>query len=151
MQVSYTTKDYTRLLELVHMGLWVAGARPEDPNTMPERYAGVAQKIYSQAVEYGCSRLVEEDSEGLKFSSSSLENGPSHKLLDSFIDDSFWSELVARLAERDLKCEVHPTLLAEDGLSEAQEQRLEQLEATYWAEVEHNGIDRLYLLKGGQG
>ena len=45
MKVSFTTKEYTRLLELAHLGLWVAGARPDDPATMPERYAEVSQKV----------------------------------------------------------------------------------------------------------
>src|SRR4051812_9557537 len=29
MKVSFTAKEYTRLLELAHVGLWVAGARPD--------------------------------------------------------------------------------------------------------------------------
>jgi len=44
MKVSFTPKEYARLLELAHLGLWVAGARPDDPATMPERYAAISQK-----------------------------------------------------------------------------------------------------------
>ena len=53
MKVSFTQKEYTRLLELVHMGLWMAGSRPDDPATMPERYADLAQKTLVLAEPLG--------------------------------------------------------------------------------------------------
>ena len=54
MKVSFNPKEYARLLELVHLGLWVAGSRPEDPATMPARYAEIAQKTFGLAETFGC-------------------------------------------------------------------------------------------------
>ena len=55
MKVSFTTKEYARLLELAHLGLWMGGARPDDPATMPERYAELTQKIFGLAETFGCA------------------------------------------------------------------------------------------------
>lgn len=95
MKVSFTPKEYARLLELVHMGLWMAGARPEDPATMPERYGDIAQKAFALAEPLGCADLVEVDVNGQYFPTEKLTDGPVHERIDQFVEDAFWSELVA--------------------------------------------------------
>ncbi|MCX6951803.1 MAG: hypothetical protein NTV51_06510 [Verrucomicrobia bacterium] len=152
MKVSFTTKEYTRLLELAHLGLWVTGARPDDPATMPERYADVSQKIFGLAEVFGCADLVEADVNGELFPNEKLTEGPVHEKLDAFVEDAFWGELVGRLAERDLRTEQGPdaTKIGEE-LSEEEIQRLEALEDSYWREFEANGVDHLVVLKGGKG
>lgn len=150
MKVSFTAKEYTRLLELAHLGLWVAGSRPEDPATMPERYADVAQKVFGLAEPFGCSDLVECDVNGQFFPNEKLTDGVVHDKLEQFVDDAFWSELVGRLAERDLRQELGATKLSET-LSEEEEQRLAMIEDSYWREFETNGVDHLVVLRGGKG
>lgn len=150
MKVSFTQKEYTRLLELAHLGLWVAGARPDDPATMPERYAGLAQKLFALAETFGCADLVEVDVNGQYFLNEKLTHGPVGEKLDRFVEDAFWSELVSRLAERDLQAELGPTKLTGE-LSEEEEDRLALLEDNYWREFETKGVDHLVLLRGGKG
>ncbi len=150
MKVSFTTKEYTRLLELAHLGLWVAGARPEDPATMPERYADVAQKIFGLAEIFGCADLVEADVNGQFFPNEKLTDGPAGEKIDRFVEDAFWSELVNRLAERDLRSELGATKLTEE-LTDDEEERLEALEDNYWREFETKGVDHLMVLRGGKG
>lgn len=151
MKVTFTTKEYTRLLELVHLGLYVAGARPDDPNSLPARYAEISQKVFNLADQHGCAELVDTDAEGLLFASAALENGPAHEKLDGFIDDTFWSELASRLAERDLRIEARTSGTVPAEFSDEEEERIEKMESAYWTEFEANGVDRLFLLKGGQG
>jgi hypothetical protein len=150
MKVSFTQKEYTRLLELAHLGLWVAGARPEDPATMPERYADVAQKIFGLAEVFGCADLVESDVNGQLFPNEKLTDGPSGEKLDRFIEDAFWSELVNRLAERDLRSELGATKLS-DELTDEEQERLGAIEDNYWREFETKGVDHLVVLRGGKG
>lgn len=152
MKVSFTTKEYTRLLELAHLGLWVAGARPDDPATMPERYAEVAQKMFGLAEMFGCADFVEADVNGELFPNEKLTDGPVHEKLDAFVEDTFWGELVGRLAERDLRTEQGKdvTKLGEE-LSEEEQDRIEVLEDAYWREFEASGVDHLVVLKGGKG
>ncbi|MGH7917479.1 MAG: hypothetical protein ACREQE_08425 [Candidatus Binataceae bacterium] len=150
MKVSFTTKEYGRLLELVHLGLWVAGSRPDDPATMPERYAELTQTVMALAQPFGCADLVEVDVNGQYFATEKLINGQAREKLEQFVEDAFWSELAARLAERELRTELGSTKLSEE-LTVEEEQRLAQLEDGYWREFEANGVDHLVVLRGGQG
>jgi len=150
MKVSFTPKEYARLLELMYMGLWVAGARPDDPATMPERYADITQKVLALAEPLGCADFVEVDVNGQYFPNEKLTGGPAHEKIDQFVDDAFWSELVARLAERDLRAEFGATKLS-DELTDDEEERLAALEDNYWREFENQGVDNVVVLRGGKG
>jgi hypothetical protein len=150
MKVSFTAKEYGRLLELAHLGLWVAGARPDDPATMPERYSALAQKAFALAEPMGCADLVELDVNGQYFPNEKLTMGPVREKIDQFVEDAFWSELVARLSERDLRSELGATKLTHE-LSEDEEGRLDEIEEKYWREFEAHGVDHLVLLRGGKG
>jgi hypothetical protein len=150
MKVSFTVKEYTRLLELAHLGLWVAGGRPDDPATMPERYADIAQKVFALAEPFGCSDLVETDVNGQWFPNEKITQGPAQEKLEQFAEDLLWTELVGRLAERDLRRELGATKLSNE-LTEEEEHRLSSLEDGYWREFESKGVDNLVVLRGGQG
>ncbi len=150
MKVSFTPKEYARLLELVHMGLWVAGARPEDPATMPERYGDLAQKVFALAEPLGCADLVEADVNGQYFPTEKLTTGPDSEKIDRFVEDAFWGALVGRLADGDLRADLGATKLSEE-LSGEEEERLTDLEDSYWREFETRGTDHLVVLRGGKG
>jgi len=150
MKVSFTSKEYARLLELAHLGLWVTGARPDDPATMPERYAGIAQKVFALAEPLGCADLVEADVNGQFFPNEKITEGPAREKLDAFVEDAFWSELVARLAERDLRAELGAAKPG-DELTDDDQEKLEVFEDRYWREFETSGVDHLVVLRGGRG
>lgn len=150
MKVSFTQKEFSRLLELVHIGLWATGSRPDDPATTPERYAAVEQKTLGLAELFGCADLVETDVNGRLFPSEKLVAGEAAEKIDRFVEDAFWTELVGRLAERDLRGELGSTKLS-DELTEEEEERLTVLEDSYWREFEVKGVDNLILLRGGKG
>ena len=150
MKVSFTAKEYARLLELAHLGLWVAGARPDDPGTLPERYAPIAEKAFALAVPLGCADLVERDVNGKYYPNEKLTGGPAGEKLEEFMEDVFWSELVGRLGERDLRQELGATKLGEE-LTEEEERRLSEIEENYWREFEGGGVSHLVVLRGGKG
>lgn len=150
MKVSFTQKEFSRLLELVHLGLSVAGARADDPATMPERYADLAQKVYGMAEVFGCADQVELDVNGQYFPNEKITEGKAREKLEHFSEDIFWSELVMRLGERDLRAELGATKLS-DELNDDEEQRLAAIEDNYWREFETSGVDHLVVLRGGQG
>ncbi len=150
MKVSFTTKEYTRLLELVHLGLSASGARADDPATMPERYAELAQKVFALAEPFGCADLVEIDVNGQYFPNEKLIASPAVEKSHEFREEAFWDELVLRLAERDLRAELGATKLG-DELTEQETVRLEAIEDSYWREFESKGVDHLVVLRGGKG
>jgi hypothetical protein len=153
MKVSFTQKEYARLLELAYLGLWVSGARPDDPATMPERYAELAQKVYGLAETFGCADMVESDVNGELFPNEKItEDSPAREKLDQFVEDAFWGELVSRLAERDLRTErgKDATKIG-DEYSEEEQEQLDALEDSYWREFEARGVDHLVVLRAGHG
>lgn len=150
MKVSFTTKEYARLLELLHLGLWVTGNRPDDPATMPERYAAIAQKAFALAEPFGCADLVEADVNGQFFPNEKITEGVAQEKLVQFSEDVFWGELAGRLAERDVRAELGATKLS-DELTEEEETRLQAAEDSYWREFETSGVDHLVVLRGGKG
>jgi hypothetical protein len=149
MKASFTSRDYSRILELAWLGLWVAGDRPDDPESVPERYADAGQKLFSFAATFGCADLVKAGPDATLRPSSKLAGGTAREKLDQFIDDTFWAELVQRLAERDLRAELGATKLG-DELSEEETARLHQMEDNYWREFEERGVDHIVLLRGGR-
>jgi hypothetical protein len=150
MKVSFTPKEYARLLELAHLGLWVAGARPDDPATMPERYSEIAQKAFALAEPFGCADLVEADVNGQYFPNEKLTAGAVEERIEQFVEDAFWSELVTRMADRDLRTELGSTKLTVE-LDDDQSRRLAEFEDGYWREFEAHGIENLIVLRGGRG
>lgn len=153
IKVSFTAKEYTRLLELAWLGLKVASAGTEAEDVaapVPERYAELEQKLYALARPLGCADLVDESEDGLCLPSEKLTEGPVREKLEDFSDEVFWHELVSRLADRDLRAELGPTKLSEE-LSEAEAVKLETLEDNYWREFEQHGVDQLMVLRGGRG
>jgi hypothetical protein len=150
MKVTFTTKEYARILELAYMGLRVASSDSETPDILPERYADAAQKLFALATPFGCADLVEKVAEDEFQPSEKLETGSVLQKLARFTEDAFWRELVERLAERDLRSELGATKFTEE-LNEEEEKRLEEIEDSYWREFESKGTDFLVLLKGGRG
>ena len=120
MKVTFTTKEYARILELAYLGLRVASSDSETPDILPERYADAAQKLFALATPFGCADLVEEVAEDEFQPSEKLESGPVLEKLARFTEDAFWRELVERLAERDLRAELGATKLTEE-LNEEEE------------------------------
>lgn len=151
MKVSFTTKEYARLLELVHLGLTMTGARADDPATMPERYHDVAQKVFGLAEVFGCAELVEADVNGEYFPNEQLTGGDVQEKIDSFVDDTFWSELVSRLAARDLRADIGVAADEAEELEPEHEDKLSEFEDGYWREFETSGVDHLHVLRGGRG
>jgi hypothetical protein len=151
MKASFTPKEYTRLLELVHLGLWVAGARPDDPATMPERYADLAQKVFALAEPFGCADVVEADVNGEYFLNEKLTGGVAQETLDAFVEDVFWGELAGRLAARDLRTEIGAEAAEAEELEPEHEEKLDEHEDAYWREFEASGVDHLVVLRGGRG
>lgn len=150
MKAEFTNRDYARILELAWLGLWVAGLRPDDPKSSPERYAGTAEKLFGSAGSFGCAELVRAGAEGALEPSEKLAEGPARETLEQFVDDTFWAELAQRLAERDLRAELGATKLSEE-LSDEEQSRLQELEDSYWREFEQRGVDNLVVLRGGRG
>ena len=154
MKVSFTSKEYARLLELAYLGLQVVGGREgTDPAAAAQHYSEIEQKLYELATTFGCADLVELEDDGLLSPSTKLEENPRvGKVLGEYNNDTFWHELVARLADRDLATQqTQHSLTGTGGPPIDADLRLGELEDAYWAEFEKNDLANLVLLRGAKG
>lgn len=157
MKITFTPKEYARLLELVHLGLHVAVRRadgdgpPENPPT--RRYEELEQKLLELAAPLGCAELVDVGALGRLVPSAKLaEDDRVQKLIGEYNNDTFWQELVVRLADRDLATQqTKLSLTGAGGPPLDADLRLRELEDAYWEEFETNDLANVVLLRGGKG
>lgn len=164
MKVTFTRKEFTRLIELAYLGEWVATSTFEsDENPYFKRYGALMQKLYKHAREEedGCPEYVEDDDSGELedllgdelFPSRRLEeDSPAAKALDIYDNNNFWDELISRLAERDyerkLLREPPPASISSEEAEDIRLRELERLEDKYRDEFVKNDLGNLFVMFG---
>ena len=146
MKINFTKKEYRLLLDIVYLGQWMVEAHKAGGPEEDDEYEMLAQKIYSYAKEMGCEELIKaEKRAGLYFPTREYEEqSRSHEIIDQYNDDTFWEELINRLADRD----AHEDARAEGKKIESAEEFWKYStphEAKYAEEFEANGLKRLKL------
>src|SRR3990172_4654968 len=140
MKLTFTQKEYQRLLELVHLGMWTVTAYQGEETAAAKRYFDFDQKLLDQATVMGCADLVEKRPDGtLQPAPKLAEDERVREIQGDFSNDVFWHELVTRLADRDFSTEQAKRALTETPGVEpppTPETRIKQLEDTYWTEFE---------------
>lgn len=156
MKVSFTTKEYARLLELVYYGLHVVTAYQGPETSAAKRYREIEQKVLELAGPLGCADLVEAMPGGhLMLAEKLAKSEPVEQTLSEHTNDAFWHELVARLSDRDYASDQAKRHLATStpGLEPppSLEQQLKKIEEVYWKEFEKHDLNHVVVLKGGYG
>ena len=146
MKINITKKEYTVLLEILQMAVWVLQAHRSDEPEDRKKYMDFEQKILGFAKDYGCDHLVQFDRKlGKFFPTREFEDtSPGMDFIEESENESFWEELVDRLTTRDLFREMSEE---EYGKLEILERfrRREPFEAKYWKEFETHGLERLEI------
>jgi hypothetical protein len=148
MKINITKKEYRDLLDILSIADWVLTAHKTEPDSRVEKYEELTQKFYSLAEEMGCKDLVKFDSRlGKYYPTGKYETiGQDEEFIEEFENDSFWEELISRLAIRDMIRHVGGT----DKLSQMNgEERLHMqlpLEQKYADEFDNHGLDNLVIL-----
>lgn len=153
MKVSFTQKEYSRLLELVHLGLRTVASRQGGESPFLERYAELEQKILGLAEVFGCSDMVDVGGDGKLVPALKLdEDERLRKIVGESDNDIFWHELVARLADRDLGVEQTMAAIGgKEGPPINADSRLKEIEDAYWAEFEKHDLARVLVMRGARG
>lgn len=145
MEFSLTKRETETLLELLHLGETVANA-PKHAKDVSAEHRALASKLFEFAEEHGLGFLAayDEAREGYAASEALKARLDVAGYQHDYDDWVFWDELALRLAERDLIEEIGR--LAFDRMPEAERrERTEALAASYDAEFDRNGADRLRL------
>lgn len=153
MKPTFSQKEYERLLELAHLGMWVVTGYQGEDTAAARRYFGLDQKLLELAGPMGCGDLVEQRPDGtLQPSPKLAEEERLREIQGDFANDAFWHELVTRLSDRDYSTEQAKRALTETPGVEpppSPEERVKQLEEIYWDEFERNDLANVIVLRGG--
>ncbi len=108
MKINFTKKEYRLLLDIVYLGQWMIEAHKSGDLDDDDEYEMLVQKIYSFGKEMGCDDLVVPEKNLNKFYPARLyeEESGIHDIIDQYNNDTFWDELVNRLAERDARADA---------------------------------------------
>jgi hypothetical protein len=146
MNIEITEKEYRVLLDIFQIADWVLHCYkdPEIPET--EGFRNLEQKFFALAKKMGFENLVEFDSESGKYFPT-REYDETNLVTDAIVDydnESFWEELMERLATRDLMLkEGKEKVMAMDD-----EERLAKTAAfreKYSDEFYRNGLSRVVI------
>jgi hypothetical protein len=144
IQMEFSEAEFRKLLEMVCLADWVKNAHAE-PDSTVNPYS-LEQKIYKEAKGAGCGDLVTYEGKEKMFLPSKMMEEKFHGVLDEYNDQTFWEELVSRLAIRDAEEERGQDALEKMSPDE-QVRVLRELEERYQAETETHGIDRLEIVE----
>jgi hypothetical protein len=134
--------------------MWaVTGYQGED-TAAAKRYFNFDQKILALAATLGCADLVEKNADGtLQPAPKLAEDERIREIQSEFQNDTFWHEIVARLADRDLAGDQAKRTMETPGVEPplSTDERLKKIEDRYWKEFEKNDLASLIVLRGGRG
>jgi hypothetical protein len=146
MKINFTKKEYRSLIDLLDIANWVINAHRTDIGGEPKDYADLIQKIYSFSKEMGCEDIIEfNKSLGGYFSTREFEeNSESREYIEKFEQDTFWAELVAHLADRDILTKFNVRSLSElspdDRIS-----AMCEAESRWEDEFEKHGLEKICI------
>lgn len=146
MQIDFSKEEYGTFLEILEIAHWVLFAHRTDEPEDRKRYQDFEQKIFSYADLMEFNHLIEYSEEYERYfpTREHDENSPARPFIDEFENETFWSELIERLAERDML----QTLDEDEILEMTTEERFKahiDFEEKYEEEFEEHGIDRLEI------
>ena len=148
MKINFTKNEYGLLLEILAIADWVMNAHSTIDRTETKKYSDLEQKLFSFAKEMRCDELILFDKEEGKYfpTKEHDEIGEHRKFIEEFEEESFWSELVSKLATRDFLKQVTKEELEAMPYKEQMSKILE-LEEWYENEIYENGLDNFKIDK----
>lgn len=148
MHLRFTDDELWTMAEMLHLAFWAASwNRKSTAEPQLARYDALLQKMLEKAKNAGhADKLVwNEERKGLAIREDVQEKSFFTECYDEFRAESFWEEILLRMAERDLITDIGSSAFLK--LSDEEKRvRLEPIEKRYWAEFEKNGVERLHLI-----
>ena len=148
MHLRFTDSELATLIEMVSLAANVASL-----NQKPGSEGKVAvfedleNKLLERARHSGFSNIIEFDDEKQAYRVTAEFEATAfyQECFEEFREESFWEELVIRLADRDLIRSIG--LSAWEKMTEPERRtQTQEREKHYWEEFTRNGIERLALI-----
>ena len=143
MKIELTKQQLESLVKIVYLGSWVVSSwRTEEdaPGDLDE----VEQIVLSAAEKNGLDEYVDiDEEEGRIFPSAEVDEKMA-ETIDTYNDNTFWDELIYRLADRDYIRKYGEEAFEELSTREGMEKERPFVEK-YEKEFYENGLDRLEI------
>jgi hypothetical protein len=147
MKINLTKKEYLALLDIFEIADWVLHSHKVEQPAETKPYSDLEQKMLALAEDFGCGHLVDySEADKRYYPTREVEEGPAMQFIEMFEEDTFWSRIVERLAERDLVRELGKEKFATLDRAERWE-KMEDLETRYWDEFQMHGVERLEIVE----
>ena len=145
MKINITKKEYRLLLDMIYLSDWVINSYITDPEDYNHDHRALRKKFLSYYEEMGATDIIEYSKEMDEYFELRNYDEELHALfIEPFEDETFWEELIERLAKRDLVKAIglikYETM---DGLDRIS--KLENQMEKYRREFSNKGVDRLQI------
>ena len=148
MHLRLTEQELATLVEMVSLAAWVASwnRRPGAEDAF-HTYEDIEDKILEKALHAGFGDLIEldEETQRHRLTNEYQDRSFFQECYDEFRNESFWEELVIRLADRDLIRRIGMKAWQRLG-EEQRRERTQDLEQRYWDEFARSGVDNLHVI-----
>ena len=148
MKINFTKSEYRIMLDVIYMADWILHAHDTENRSDTKEYSDLFQKLMSYAKDMGCKDLVGFDEQQKGYAASYIfeEESPALEYIDEFENDSFWSELISRLARQDALIELKANS-PHDVDTETLYTAIFKAEDKWSKEFEAFGLDRIRVNK----
>jgi hypothetical protein len=142
MNIPFTEQQYRALLNIVHLGEWMANANRSDEGI--QEITAIEQHVYSFAADFGMDDLVTLEG-SLYVPTKELED-PLFPIIDAYDDEGFWDKLIEVLSARDLAAEHGVPGMQKLNREQLAEQ-MDERASVYEEEFEEYGVERLQIVE----
>jgi hypothetical protein len=148
VHLRFTEQELATLVEMVSLAADVSSwnRRPGSDDGVAA-YEDMENKILEKAHHAGFSNVIgwDEEKQAYQVKPEEQEKSFFRECYEEFRNESFWEDLVLRLADRDLIRGIG--MSAWEQLSEEQRrERTAEVEKRYWDEFMKNGVDRVAVI-----
>jgi hypothetical protein len=138
MKLEMTKNQFKTLIELVYLGNWLANSHREEGEI--KKYNDLEKEIFSMTKKFGLSQFTDEEG----YPTADFEDTVG-ELIEEYDEDTFWVELVDRMARRDFFRKYSKKQLKQMN-PDQQFEELYKITAKYEEIFEKNGLDALTIL-----
>jgi len=144
MNINITPDHFKTLVRLIYTGHWMLTAHKETPDEVIDT---VASHIYSFAKSAGVESLVEADADNGRFYPTRQFEDLMDEFLRDYDDQTFWDELIDRLASRDFLVQYGEKAINKMTPIERLT-KMEEFEERYNEEFADHGLERVAIDDG---
>ena len=141
MDINFTQEQFKTLLKLIYMGHWMLTAHDDKPDKVID---ALTSHIYSFAKSSGVNTLVELDPDNGRFYGTRQFEELMSEYIDDYDNQTFWDELIERLANRDFLAKYGEEAIQKMSMEE-RFTNFQEFEDRYGEEFEDHGIERIAI------